>query len=209
MTDKQLAEALEHTARHRAASDGIDPDQWRAVLYAWEKRALAEYESARAQPASVPDFWVAIDEDGDIAMDFRVNGFSPESARSDCNQWINDHGGNFRLRALYPTAQPARVAEPIGWAKDVTDEETIVSWSKQPPEFGMGGWWPIYGEPTVHNPIGFISQSNIKYLAASKHKPGVVHAADVFDRSSGPDNVPVYTASRLPSQPETAQEGEG
>jgi hypothetical protein len=57
MTDKQLAEALEHTARHRAASDGIDPDQWRAVLYAWEKRALAEYESARAQPASVAGEW--------------------------------------------------------------------------------------------------------------------------------------------------------
>lgn len=46
---ERLAEALERTARHRAAADRIDPDQWRSVLYSWEDRALASH-SAQAQP---------------------------------------------------------------------------------------------------------------------------------------------------------------
>jgi hypothetical protein len=56
---ERLAEALERTARHRAAADRIDPDQWRSVLYSWEDRALAAH-SAQAQPpaASVTDAMV-------------------------------------------------------------------------------------------------------------------------------------------------------
>lgn len=44
-------------------------------------------------------------------------------------------------------AHLSRAAEPIGWAKDFGDEETRVSWSRQPPEFGKGGWWLIYANP--------------------------------------------------------------
>src|SRR6185312_4557019 len=49
MNADKLAQAIERTARHRAATDGIDPDQWRVVLYKWEAAALAEHDAQPAQ----------------------------------------------------------------------------------------------------------------------------------------------------------------
>jgi hypothetical protein len=60
MNADKLAQAIERTARHRAATDGIDPDQWRVVLYKWEAEALAEYDAQpaqAAQPVGVADGW--------------------------------------------------------------------------------------------------------------------------------------------------------
>ena len=56
MNADKLAQAIERTARHRAATDGIDPDQWRVVLYKWEAEALAEHDAQPAQAAQTDIF---------------------------------------------------------------------------------------------------------------------------------------------------------
>lgn len=59
-THDKLAGAIEHTARHRAAADGIDPDKWRAVLYGWEDRALATHAAEAAQAQVQGGKWVMV-----------------------------------------------------------------------------------------------------------------------------------------------------
>jgi hypothetical protein len=75
-----------------------------------------------AQEEAIPAFWAAVSDDGEIAIAYSADdGNSGAAARTECNQWINDHGGVFHLRPLYTHAERARVpatdADIAAWAE--------------------------------------------------------------------------------------------
>lgn len=71
-----------------------------------QQAALAQ----STQGEAIPAFWAAVSDDGEIAIAYSADdGNSGAAARTECNQWINDHGGVFHLRPLYLHAERARV----------------------------------------------------------------------------------------------------
>lgn len=69
------------------------------------------------------------------------------------------------LYAFADLLEAQEKAVPAGWAKDFSEQrETIVSWSKDAPEFGKGGWWPLYTHPSA--------DENTKRLQFIEEHPG-------------------------------------
>jgi hypothetical protein len=65
-------------------------------------RRWADAIDAHLSRTAEPDYWAAIDEEGDVEMAYSTDDGSGGSiARTACNQWINDHGGAFHLRPLF------------------------------------------------------------------------------------------------------------